>query len=103
MAQINAASITDTAKQRFQALSLPAGVDRNSHLNYIAGICSAIARAWNMWQSQATLTQVNIHGPMASGGRLSGPGLSASWAVARCRPMGRLSYTSARWSAASAP
>ena len=75
MAQFNIALMTDTAKQRFQSLTLPAGVDRNSHVTYINGICSAIGRAWNMWQSQATLTQVSVNGPMATGGKLSGPGL----------------------------
>jgi hypothetical protein len=75
MAQISTSLMTDIAKQRFQSLSLPAGVDRNKHVTYINAICSAIGRAWNMWQSQASLTQVSINGPIATGGKLSGPGL----------------------------
>lgn len=77
MAQINAVLMADIAKQRFQSLTLPAGVDRNRLVTYVNGICSAIGRAWNLWQSQASLTQVSINGPLASGGKLVGPGLEA--------------------------
>lgn len=42
-------------------------------IRYIDGICSAICAAWAQWQSQAVLTDVVVNGPVASGGKVTGP------------------------------
>src|ERR1700689_2739032 len=42
---------------------------------FIDGTCSAICSAWGQWQSLATLTNVMIAGPVATGGQIVGPPL----------------------------
>ncbi len=47
---------------------------RQVYENYINNICSAICSAWRWWQSVATLRDVKINGPIATGGRVAAPG-----------------------------
>lgn len=42
---------------------------------YIDGICRAIASGLSQWQASATLVDVQINGPIATGGRIVGPPL----------------------------
>lgn len=70
MPAINAQLLIDTVRQRFQALQLPAGVDRNRFQTYVSSMSNAILQALQLWRSTARLEGVRINGPVATGGRL---------------------------------
>lgn len=70
MPAINAQLLTDVARQRFQALQLPAGADRNRYQTYISDMCNAILQALQQWRTSARLEGVRINGPVAIGGKL---------------------------------
>lgn len=70
MPAINAALITQFAKDRFQGLALPQGVDRTRFAKYIGEMCTAIGAALEQWRQQARLEGVMITGPVATGGKL---------------------------------
>lgn len=42
--------------------------------DFLDGVCVAVCRAWATWQAQATMSGIVVNGPVAAGGRLSGPG-----------------------------
>ena len=56
-------------------LHVAAAVDISELIGeFLDGICVAVCKAWSTWQSQATMSEIIVNGPIASGGRLSGPG-----------------------------
>ncbi len=77
MAQISTSMMSTVALQRLAQMSLPAGADRNRLNSFVSGVSNAIGRAIQTWQSQASLVDVTINGPIATGGKLNGPPLQA--------------------------
>lgn len=75
MPSIDTGLITQTAKSRLLAMTLPAGTDRNRLLEFIGPMCSAIGNGLRTWQSQTRLTGVTVMALTATGGRLVGPPL----------------------------
>lgn len=65
--------MTQVAKTNLYREVLPAQVDRKALDSYLAGVSSAVGFAMSRWQMQASLLDVMINGPVASGGRFSGP------------------------------
>lgn len=54
---------------------MPTGASRSSFNTYLDAISVALSRAIDVWRSQATLVDVVITGPIATGGKFSGPPL----------------------------
>jgi hypothetical protein len=77
VAQFSTSMMIEVARQRLAQMSLPAGADRDRLNGFITGIGNAIGNAIQTWQSQASLVDVTINGPIATGGKLNGPPLQA--------------------------
>jgi hypothetical protein len=73
MPALNLTMMRSIARSKFQSAVLLAGVSRDDYFNYLDATCLALAQAFEFWRSSATLTDVVINGPIASGGKLSGP------------------------------
>jgi hypothetical protein len=75
MPALNLTLMQSIARSKFQSEVLRAGANRNDYFNYLDAVCSALAQAFEIWRSSASLTGVVINGPIATGGKLSGPAL----------------------------
>jgi hypothetical protein len=73
MPALNLTMMRSTARSRFQSAVLLAGANRNDYFDYLDAVCLALAQAFEVWRSSASLTDVVINGPIASRGKLSGP------------------------------
>ncbi len=70
MPAISQQMITDVARQRFQSMGLPQGVDRTRFGTYLTSMAGAVAQALDVWRKGAYLDGVRIHAAIATGGRL---------------------------------
>lgn len=62
------------ARSKFQNAALPEGTGRKGdYFIYLDAVCLALQQAFEVWRTSASLSGVVINGPIATGGRLSGP------------------------------
>ncbi len=69
--------MVETAKQKFKMPQGTAsgGVTQQTCQNYITTMCDAIVSAVEQWRQTAMLSGVTINGPIAKGGKVTGPAL----------------------------